>query len=515
MKMQRYQSPMKTVLLATMAATALSLGSCADHYDGDETWSSSVRNTTLTSPEEITIEEDKANDRITVSWPVVRGAGGYEVLVLNVNIPEAPDTVKYEQALDGCSLTFDREEETNYQISVRALGNGALNNQAAAEYSVKQFSTFEAAFGTIPVGDIADYFVQNPIPADSVGKDIIFDLEPGGQYTVSDAVDFGYYKVTLRSTSKTNHATVTATGNKAAFIVQHGFTLKYLNLDWTESTSKGIILLSETPNDSIEGGVPLNETIWTNADTKGSYVIQEPVTVRGCMIRNMKKALISVGQNNGWVVVNMNVIDNIIQMANSDSYLLDFYGGGKSSAFKNLTMQNNTIYNLEANTTQFAIRFGNASNAIKLFGKNSGAENGRFVWNISNNTILRTMTGKGFGNNIPNNPCVNNIMRNNIFVDVFQLQKYIQGNQERDYANNVIWGVDINIDSTDKTTYCEEADPGFTVPTEPLDFTLPNGGIDLTPSGRAIELRSGDSRWLPAGADEPVPADEEEEPAAE
>lgn len=63
-----------------MAVGALLLSSCAqDGYDDDERWSSNVTGVTLESPtaSDITIAASADGSQTVISWPVVRGAGGY------------------------------------------------------------------------------------------------------------------------------------------------------------------------------------------------------------------------------------------------------------------------------------------------------------------------------------------------------------------------------------------------------------------------------------------------------
>ena len=115
------------------AAALLTLG-CADHYDGDESWAPQVQNATLQSPSasDIKVVASPDGSSMTISWPVVYGAGGYAIALYNVNDPNSPLLVKTD-TIDGCSVTTSREEDTNYSLTLRTLGNQKYNNQAAAE----------------------------------------------------------------------------------------------------------------------------------------------------------------------------------------------------------------------------------------------------------------------------------------------------------------------------------------------------------------------------------------------
>ena len=169
---------------------------------------------------------------MTISWPVVYGAGGYSVALYNVNNPSSPVLVKTD-TIDGCSLTTNREEDTNYSFSVKALGNSKYNNKEAQTSTEMAFTTFLPTYAEIPDGsDLKEWFAANPVPQDSTGH-LCYDLAPGGNYTVSGNIDFGGHRVTLRSSSKANNANLKMM-TSSTFTTFAGFTLKYLNIDADE-----------------------------------------------------------------------------------------------------------------------------------------------------------------------------------------------------------------------------------------------------------------------------------------
>lgn len=489
--------------MTAVACGVLFLGSCAqDGFDDDEVFETSVRNTQVESPstDQISIKQNSSGTEQIISWPVVLGAGGFECKVVDESDATNPETI-FEQVVDGCTFRAKREDDAKYRIYIRALGNKSYNNTDAASTTEVAYNTIVEPYKVIPSGtDLAVFFKSEEIPENTINETtkelvaIAYNLEAGGKYTMSDTVSFGNRKILLYSTKA--GADIQLTGEKAMFQIQNGFTLRNLRIDCAESTALGLVICSNTPDESV----PLNESKYTEADTKGSYLISEPVEVKNCMIKDLKKALIATGEDKGWVMDVLTIMNNIIQMDNEKDYFLNFYGSGstaRNSAFKVLLMQNNTIYNLQVNSTQFAIRYGNASNAIKLFGTNKNPEAGRFKWEIMNNTLVGVFTNKDFGNNIPNNPCVTNIMTDNIFFNVYRLQKFIQAQQNRTCYNNYIWSDGTTtIDGTDKKDYCKELDPGFVAPTTSLDLTQPNGGLDLKPSGEVFTSGAGDSRWL-------------------
>jgi hypothetical protein len=64
-------------------------------------------------------------------------------------------------------------------------------------------------------------------------------------------------------------------------------------------------------------------------------------------------------------------------------------------------------------------------------------------------------------------------------------------------TTNTIWGVKNSVDSTDKSKWATEEEPGFVSledATKELDFTQPNGGVNFKATG-AISANIGDPRW--------------------
>ena len=83
MNKSKLVSSKKLYTLATLAIGGWLLSSCADTYDGKDAFDSGVRNVQLVSPAEsdITITPNTDGDKMTITWPVVYGAGGYEVFL--------------------------------------------------------------------------------------------------------------------------------------------------------------------------------------------------------------------------------------------------------------------------------------------------------------------------------------------------------------------------------------------------------------------------------------------------
>ena len=160
------------------------LTACTEGYDEDAAFQSSVQNGTLKelTADDIVVKSSTDGSSFTFTWPVVHGAGGYEVKLYNVSDPANPVLVK-ESTVDACSVSMPREDDTNYMVSVRALANEKLGNTEAPTPTEKEFTTFTPTFGKINVAeytDLAQYFEENPLPEGDLGAEMLcFDLEGG------------------------------------------------------------------------------------------------------------------------------------------------------------------------------------------------------------------------------------------------------------------------------------------------------------------------------------------------
>ena len=184
-----------------MMALLTFLAACDKGVDADETFVSDVKNTTLESPEAAGVEMSLSPDgsRLVVTWPVVKGAGGYEFTLYNVDDFEKPIVIGVEkEVIDGCSAVREVEADTKYMAAIRTLGNEQYNNKEAQTASEIPYSTLAPTDATIESGDISAWLVANPIPADKIGQEYTIDLVGGREYIVSDVIDFGNQQVTIR-----------------------------------------------------------------------------------------------------------------------------------------------------------------------------------------------------------------------------------------------------------------------------------------------------------------------------
>ena len=473
--------------------------SCKQGID-DELYSSGVSGVTLESPKLdntnfVTLANSDGTESVKVTWPVVYGAGGYLLNVDIVDDPSNPIAVVTDSIVDGCSIIFDKLEDTKYEVSVKSLGNEKLNNKEALSATVYPYSTLIPAI-TIPEGqDIAEFIQANMEDSD---QEQGFELLGGKTYQLNSVADFGLNTVTLRG-DKANRPIVVLWSN-GGLMIQGGLKLKFINFDGTDATGTGILNLSDNPSESLS-----TETLGYKADgaNQNGYVINEPVIIQECNFKNVKNGLL-YGNKKNWSLRDFRITDCIVQLNNSGSNSVINLYGASNGLIKDLTIKNNTFYNLIQNSSAYFIRYSNSSNAQpkKIFGSSGDSS----TFTIEYNTFSHVISNKDFANNMPNTNTLKTNVQYNIFYDVFRLYQIIQSQSLMYTAGNTIygtWGGTPNSNDTggrkDKNgnPYATLEDPEFEGPFEvELDLTKVNGGVDFTPHGPvATQNRSGDPRW--------------------
>ena len=339
MKKNHFFTYSKMCVLALTGASALFLASCAkDGYD-DESFDSGVNNKQVEaiSAADIMITPSADGKSQTISWPVVMGAGGYRVNLVDISNLDAP--LINDSIVDGCSVTAKREEDVNYALSILTLGNKKKNNTDAAEPVLKEFSTFTPTYKTIPAGsDLNEWFAANPIPADSVGKNLNFDLEGGEEYTISGVLDFDEQAVTLRSNSKTEHAVITLTDANSCINFTAAFNAKYLDWDCAARVgAKGIFEFSKESSVTPANELEPDKYSWAGP------VILEPITFVSCNFTNVKSYFFFDNQQKTACMTML--VDNCVVHMTPETNL----GGGvfwtnKGGHINDLTVTNSTFY---------------------------------------------------------------------------------------------------------------------------------------------------------------------------
>ncbi len=494
--MRRKKEVMRSGLIS-LAICAL-LASCNQGFDNDESFSSGVSNSVLETPALdancfTTLTNSDGTESVKVTWPVVYGANGYSVNVSRVDNPASPEKIIGDSIVDGCSVTFLKEEDTKYRITVLALGGKDGNTDS--ETGRYEYSTYLPAT-LIPEGtDIADYINSN-LP-NSSSEEQVFELKGGAEYTMNSLANFKMNKVTLRGDK--NSRAIIKVGENGGFMIHAGFKMKYINVDCTDMTAEdGVLGLGKLENaaDSAMCASITTEALGYKAlgtSVQDGYVIVDPVVIQDCNFKNVTKSFL-YGNKKNWSLYDFRITGCIVQLNNSGSSTVFNLYGASNGLIKNFTIRNSTFYNIQENSSAYFLRYSHPSNAQpkKIFGDSD--PNGSYV--IEYNTFCRTMTGKDFANNVATVNTITISCCYNIFEDVNRISKLIQNSYVKTVKGNTICGITKDVDSTDKEKYATVEVQGFTDWSKELDLTATNGGVDFTPTGSvANQNKSGDPRW--------------------
>ncbi len=491
MKKNHLMTLPKLCAVALLGATTF-LASCAvDGFNNDERWESSVSNSQLYSPtaDVITIAPDASGENQIISWPVVLGASKYECKLLDVTDPDNPKLV-YEGLVDGCSLKAAREDDAMYEFYIRTLANTSKGNIDAEETTKLAYNTMIPTYKTIPSGtDLYAYFASEVIPeneTDPVTKQLIpiaYDLEPDGEYTMSQSLNLGYHYVMLRTLNKKNHAKI-ALSNEANFIISYDFSLNYVDVD-ASATTKAVM---EAFNYETEPSDYLKKP--------GNYYLINYLRLMGCSFKGVAGSLF-FDNNKPYGVVTFLIQNSIIEMNTQTDKIrneafISFQGGG----VKDFTMKNSTVYQVGAGNSKYFLRYYNSVRVDRL----GWTKGDHTTITYGNNTFYKVASG-----NWSNYDGLRDYsaydLQNNIWYDCSEkgdIARRIQGrgnglgsNCTFVSANNTYWhnGAAVDQGNYDTSSSQLTTDPAFTDPS--------NG--NFTPTGtEQLQKRTGDPRWLPA-----------------
>ena len=515
---------LKMKLFGGLVGAALLAVSCAQGFDDNETFKSDVSNSQMESP---TLTETSFSTRVNpdgsesvvVSWPVVKGANGYECKVSVVDDPANP-IVLVDQVIDGCSVVFDRYEDTKYEVSIRTLGNKAQNNTDAEQAFVYAYSTLVPAI-TVPAGSDIAAFVRDNLDTTIITEQA-FELEAGANYTITEPIDFLTQAVTFRG-DKVNRPTVKLQ-NDACIKVAAGLKIKFINFDCTESNVDKMKYVYGSDKASSQynfGFIVCGDADYypesyksQNFGTKvdAAYVLADPVIVQECNFKNVPKAFLAGGYN-AWGVKDFRIDNCIIQLATIDddadrNNFISFNSncGGYEGAFglkwnggvQNILIKNSTIYNT-AKTSKKVRFIRETSNCLNnIFGSHAG------TFTMTDCTLYKTFQNSEFANNTPNNAAYVIKMTNNVFYEVSRLNKFVQGSCTKDgRMNNTSWAVEGNANENGELVSSSDVSNGIVVEEDPMFAAVPTV-LDLTDSEKggqnfkangAISSTIGDPRW--------------------
>lgn len=396
-----------------------------------------------------------------------------------VNVKEGIEngTVEVDKATaaEGEEVTITATPNDGYKLastSVRGVTTNLLvtvtnNKFTMPADAVTVNATFEKSFAAMVAAKLATV----------TSGEVTFTLD--ADYTVDAAVNVPLGKQLVLDGA--NH-TLTL-GAETNFVLNDNITLKNVKIDATELT-KPLIALTADPAE----GTKKNQDVYADAAAT-DFNLLNAVTVENVMVKNLKSQFIS---SNGadWALENFSLTKSIIQLdATGKNFIAFDATKNNKGAIKNITISENTIYNINTTSSAYFIRFANASNAAKAFGTNGGTST--YDYKLTKNTIINTFKAQNFGNNTPNNAKTTMEATQNIYVDLKQPSKFFQGNCTKTIEKNVSWG------GTEEATMSESIAKAFDSPTTALDLTAENGGIDLKvgASTLAAKYEAGDPRW--------------------
>lgn len=479
------------------------MAGCADGYESPDGFDVGVSHQTLVTPDSLVFSVSTDGTQATVSWPLVMGAKGYEVTMKNIDDEDNPVVVDdYDHKMvDGCQMVASVAEDSRYAFEFRVLGDETRHNRDGQQRDTV-FTTLVPSVATIPDGsDIYAWLQEHPI--DSVGDEVAIDLVPGGHYTMTGDIDFGYLNMTLRG-NKVKPAYIGMKGS-ARFMTYSGLKMKFLRIDMTDSNATGLICMSE--NNLPDRIMSQNLGYMRNgAVINNIYNILDPIYMADVWVKNMPNALVHDGQTYECAWWNLTITDCIMQLRNTGSTgFMSFEKKGR--LIKNISITNSTIYNIADNSSAYFLRFYNQSNSNphKVYG-NTTSELGSWYFTMSNVTLSKVFTGQKWANNV-NGTGFFCRFDHCIFYDLYQPFRRIAekgGNFTMKFNFFYNPKDETDTDYTRKDTsgapFASLYDPLFAAEslTRELDLTAENGGIDFRPrENEIINNRGGDTRWLP------------------
>lgn len=491
-----------TLLLVSL----LLFASCVDGYKDDIIWTSNVKNVTLESPvaDQISVKFSADGSEQTIEWPLVPGAGGYLVSVYNYDDADNPVAIGEEnQIVDGLSVKRPSTEDTRYKVVIKTLGNPTNNNKEAETATEKVYDNMLPVTAVIPAGNLTDYFTANPIPASET--ELCYELEAGGNYTITGNIRQGKTPVTIRG-NKVDHPKLTMIDG--SFVNSGaGFNLKFIDMDYasfTGTTSNAVILMdSDFPTEGL---------------TEGGYLLipsTSPVAIQSCKITGLPHYLF---YDNGkkYAIGTFLIKDCIIGMnTGTFSNATTRFGAGM---VKDMTWTNSTFYNEIAPSA--------GSNRILQIssGNVTSVKPATEIW-LNGNLVITNCTfyqmGKGAqsfnsngafgisGDRVTIQKCIvvdsgealsaNNEGNENGFI-----RRFRRGNTTATFTGgyNSYWydGVfalrEIDNEYNGRTNTGRD-NSGTAIETDPQLTYLGDGNFTLGGAAQ-IAARTGDPRWLPA-----------------
>ena len=448
------------------------LSSCIDGYKDDWTFSSGVENVTLESPDTVMFEKNAEGTILTVSWPVVYGASNYEFSLYDATDVNNPISIIEKELVDGCYMRCNIEEDSNYKITIRAIGNPKLNNKDAASAIEASFSTMIPAI-IIPNGaDLFAWFNENGMVESP--EEAAYELEAGGNYTITGEVKFDSL-FTLRG-NKANYPTLTYDVQGRIIIGNRGFKIKFIDVNC----------------DALQAGT--TSSSFLTLGTAGT--ITNPILVQSCNVKGLNRHFIYDGGRQ-CTVSNLLLKDCIIAFNSAERFVCFT----NSSYANTLSFSNSTIYGLVPSSTYW-IQYRNNARGTNT----SVSFTNCTFYNIASTGQMANYSGL-------NSSSCKLILKNNIFVNcgdkaVVRRLSAGSGSIQKELDYNCYW-YDANGDGI--VDYAENEERGHTNGDKSETGFYENpfftgnvsdpdpANVNFRPGSSAVQIllnRCGDPRWL-------------------
>ena len=501
MKKNHLFSYSKICTLALLGVSALFLTSCAeDGYDDDERFDAGVSNTQMEAvkADDITVTASADGKSQTFTWPVVLGASGYRVNLIDISNPDEP--IINDSIVDGCSVTGKREEDVKYRLTILTIGNKAKGNTDASAVATKEFSTFTPTYKVIPAGsNLNEWFDANPLPTDNL-ENLNFDLESGATYTLSKELDFNTNAVTFRSNSKTNHATINFSG-EAVITFAAAFNLKYVDIDCSameiSSTNHGIFAFSKDPS-ACPTGVDIDASLykWENP------MIKDPITFVNCNFKNVQSYFFWDNQQK--VCAMTMLIDNcVVQLAPQKAFAGGVFWTNKGGQINELYITNSTFYELGDNPGDYKYFYqAGMVSGEEIYADKTIATNTVSYTNSTFSHVTWNNGQWGNYNRMGGRNCSHWIMTDCIFFDCSPSgvpRRFLHGKQNQPHVtfnNNTYMKADGTFQDIKEDGSHDYDNSGTTIEEDPQFADWANGDFSIS-GATQVARQTGDPRWLP------------------
>ncbi|MBP6065699.1 MAG: DUF4957 domain-containing protein [Bacteroides sp.] len=464
-----------------MVITAMLLfSSCIDGYKDDWIFSSDVRGEVLESPkaENVTFKPSPDGKLLRIQWPVVYGASGYQFSLYIVDDPNNPVVVGNEnEIVDGCSVERPLRDDTKYKAVLKTLGNDKYSNKEAVASTEVNYTTLVPTYATIPQGDIAEWFINNPIPSGKEKEELAFVLEENGNYTLSAPIDFGKQKVTFRG-EKVGHAKVVY-GSAGRISTTAGLKIKFIDFDCKgvdgSSSDAAFLLFSSTPDETLIG-------------KNSYYIINDPIVIQACKIEGVQRHLIYDNKKK-YCPAALMISDCFVKLTTTQEQPVILFNQG---FVNNLTIQNSTFWHDGPKDNNYFVQYNGS-------GRPTNADFVTGSVNYLNSTFYHVCYSKQWGNynGFAGQSSVNWNMKQNIFVESGKgevARRFLGGRTGQvtaSFGQNTYW--------YNKAVPAEELKydiSGTHFETDPMLQDPKNGDFTVLGEGQ-LNARTGDPRWLP------------------